>query len=238
MIADLLAAIVDVVNSAIGSPWIYLLVFLIALADAFLIVVPSETVVVALGAVALSTGQPSAVWIIGAAAIGAWLGDSVTYWVARRVDITRFRWARSGRTAAALEVAFGALRTRAVSVLLTARFIPFGRIVVNLAAGSSRLAYPRFLLLTAISSLAWAAFNVLIGAVFGQLLGGNTVLAVITSVVCAVLLGVVIDVITQRVSRRGSERRSRSEPRTPPTVVAEPSDHGRPRSMTPARDAR
>lgn len=200
MIADLLAAITDMVTAAIGSPWIYLLVFAIALADAFLIVVPSETVVVALGAVALSTAQPSALLLIGVAALGALLGDSLTYWISRRVDITRFRWARGPRTASALDAAFTALHRRAVSVLLTARFIPFGRIVVNIAAGASRFPYPRFLLLTVILSTAWAAFNVLIGALFGQLFGGNTLLAVITSVVAAVLLGLLIDVVVQRTS--------------------------------------
>ena len=40
-----------------SSPWLYPLVFALVVGDAFLVVLPSETVVVALGALAGATGS-------------------------------------------------------------------------------------------------------------------------------------------------------------------------------------
>ena len=51
-----------------SSPWIYPALFLLVVADAFLVVLPSETVVVAVGSLAGATGEPAVVLLLPIAA--------------------------------------------------------------------------------------------------------------------------------------------------------------------------
>ncbi len=184
----------------VEAPYFYVLVFAVVVADAFFVVVPSETIVVALGALALTAGQPALVPLIVVSALGAFVGDSLTYWAARRLDVTRFAWARKPKVAAGLSWAESELSYRAVSVILTARFIPFGRLVVNLTAGSTRFPYRRFVVLTSFSAVAWSLYNVLMGAALGQLFGGNVLLAVGASILLALCVGMVVDAAVRRLT--------------------------------------
>ena len=65
------------VESLVASPWLYLALFGLVVGDAFLVVLPSETVVVALGAMAASTGEPNLLIVLPVAALGAVVGDSL-----------------------------------------------------------------------------------------------------------------------------------------------------------------
>jgi membrane-associated protein len=189
------------------SPWIYAVVFLLTVLDAFFIVVPSETVVVALGALALSTGSPELAVLIPVAALAATIGDSLTFWIGRRVGLRRFAWMRLSGVERVLGWAARSLDERAAAVLLTARFIPFGRIAVNLTAGASGFRYPRFLALTAIAGACWASYNAFVGALFGTWFEGNPLLAVAISVAVALVLGVLVDRATAFLSTARNSRR-------------------------------
>jgi membrane-associated protein len=189
------------------SPWIYAVVFLLTVLDAFFIVVPSETVVVALGALALSTGSPELAILIPVAAVAATIGDSLTFWLGRRVGLRRFAWMRRSGVERVLAWAARSLDARAAAVLLTARFIPFGRIAVNLTAGASDFRYRRFLGLTAIAGVCWASYNALVGAVFGVWFEGSPLIAVASSVAVALVLGVLVDRATTLLSTARSSRR-------------------------------
>ena len=193
-------AVTAAVVAAATSPWVYGAVFLLTLLDAFLVVVPSETVLVALGALALSTGSPDVRLLVPVAAVAAIAGDSLTYWLGRSMRFEHHAWARRRRVAAVAVWAKRSLDRRAAAVLLTARFVPFGRIAVNLTAGVSRFHYPRFLALTAVAGVCWSVYTVSVGALFGALFGGNPVLAVAVSVVVALGLGFCVDRASERMS--------------------------------------
>ena len=189
-----------------ASPWIYPLTFALTVADAFVVVLPSETVVVALGALAGSSGQP-ALWIlVPVAALAAVIGDSLTFAIGRGIGGHRPSWMRGLRIQGALDWAGTALQRRAVVVLLTARFVPFGRIAVNLTAGASGFPYRRFLAITAVAGLAWALYNVAVGALFGAVFTQLPLVAVGVSIVVAIGLGLLADGISARVSARRAAR--------------------------------
>lgn len=194
--------ITDAVLAASSSPWVYQVVFLLAVLDAFLVVVPSETVIVALGALALSTGAPSLWLLIPVAAVAAVIGDSLVFAIGRGVGLDRFKWMRRPRVIRAFAWARRSLDRRATAVLMTARFVPFARIAVNLTAGATGFRYRRFLALTAIAGACWASYYAFIGALFGTWFGiwfgGNPVLAVAASVVVAIGLGVAVDLVMSR----------------------------------------
>lgn len=194
--------------SIAASPWIYLALFLLVVADAFLVVLPSETLVVALGALAAAGGEPSAVLLVPVAAAGALVGDSLCYVIGTRIGTDRWAWQRRGRIAAALARARRTVLTRPAVLIFTARYIPYARIAVNLSAGAAGLPLRRFLPLAAVAGAAWAVYNVVIGVAFGAAMPGHPLLATALSVVVAIVLGIAVDLIAQRIARLRASRAS------------------------------
>ena len=185
-----------------GSPWLFAALFGLVVLDAFLVIVPSETAVVALGALAGSTGVPSLALLIPVAAIGAIVGDSLCFGIGRAVGVDRWRWQRGPRISRALARVRDAVLVRPAVLIFTARYIPFARIAVNLTAGAVGLEYRRFLPLSAAAGTAWALYNVGVGLAVGAVLRDNPVVAIIVSIVIAVGLGMLVDTIINRVSAR------------------------------------
>lgn len=183
-----------------AGPWLYVGVFLLVVADAFTVVLPSETVVVALASLALSTGHPSLWLLIPVAWTGAIVGDNACYLIGRRIGTDRWRWMRGPRVSRAIDYARRALEKRPASLILTARYIPFARIAANLTAGATEFSYARYLPLTILAGLGWAVYNSVIGALFGVWLAANPILAVVISVAVAIALGITIDAITARIA--------------------------------------
>jgi len=189
-------------ESLTGSPWLYPAVFLLVVGDAFLVVLPSETVVVALGALAGATGHPLLGVLIPVAALGAIVGDSLCYLIGRRLGIDRWAWQRRGRIAVALARVRNTVTTRPAVLIFTARYIPFARIAVNLSAGAAGLPYRRFLPLAIAAGTGWAVYNCGVGLLFGAALPQQPVLAVLLSVAVAITLGVLIDLGVNRLTAR------------------------------------
>ncbi len=184
------------------SPLVYPALFALIVLDAFLVIVPSETALVALAALAGATGSPSLALLIPVAALGAILGDSLCYLIGRRVGIDRWRWQRGPRIAGALARVRRTVLVRPAVLIFTARYIPFARIAVNLSAGASGLPYRRFLPLSAAAGTAWALYNTAVGLAFGAILRDRPVLAVVISVIVAIGLGILVDGIAQRIAAR------------------------------------
>jgi membrane-associated protein len=208
------AAVQDWLISAADAPWLGAALFGLVVLDAFLVIVPSETAVVALGSLALSTGSPDVAVVLLAAAAGAVIGDSACYLIGRTATVrppTRPRL-----LAAAFRRAERLLDRRAAVLILTARYVPFARIAVNLTAGATRFPYRRFLPLSLVAGVGWALFNVLVGAGVGAWLGTDPLLGVAISVVIAIGLGIAVDFAAGRIA-------ARREVRTPDAASARPS---------------
>jgi membrane-associated protein len=192
----------------VGSPWLFPALFLLVVGDAFVVVLPSETAVVALGALAGATGSPALAILIPVAALGAMVGDSLCYLIGRRVGWQRWGWQTRGRVGAALANARQTVLTRPAVLIFTARYIPFARIAVNLSAGAAGLPYRRYLPLSAAAGTGWAIYNVAIGMLFGRLMADTPVLAVVVSVVVAITVGATIDLVTRKWAERREARRA------------------------------
>lgn len=201
-----------------ASPWLYPALFLLVVADAFLVVLPSETVVVALGALAGATGQPAVLLLLPVAAVGALAGDTLCYLIGRAVGIDRWGWMRHGRVATALARTRATVLKRPAVLIFTARYIPYARIAVNLSAGAVGLPLRRFLPLAAVAGTAWAIYNLSVGALFGSAIPGNPLLAIALSVAVAVVVGILIDLAIQAVARRRARGSAGGEPDPPRTA--------------------
>ncbi|GGH43821.1 DedA family protein [Microbacterium album] len=197
-----LTAVGDQLLVAAGTVWIYPLALLASALDGVFPPVPSETVVVTAAAVGAATGSPVP-WIVGVlAAVGAFAGDAGTYLLGRAIGLERFRWMRTVRGRRALGWAQRGLARRGASLILIARYIPMGRVAVNLTAGATRYPPRRFFPLAALAAVVWAAYSVTIGVIAGNWFKDAPLLGALLGVVIAVCLGVVIDRLLALRARR------------------------------------
>jgi membrane-associated protein len=156
---DVLTDVVDLLRDAATSPWVYAILFAVALLDAFFPVVPSETAVITAGVFAV-TGDPSLAGVIAVAAAGAFAGDHVSYVLGR---------ASGGRLRRRRRFPRRTIARHGATMLIAARFVPGGRTATTLLMGAGR--YPRraFAGYDAIAVVAWATYAAMLG-----FLGGNT----------------------------------------------------------------
>ena len=208
---DILSTTLDTLSafilSAAGHPLSYLMIFLFCAIDGFFPPVPSESLVVALASLVPSRGMPNP-WLLGLmAGLGAFVGDNVAYLIGKAIGTDRFAWMRRKRLQHAFAWAGYELRLRPVSLILVARFVPIGRVAVNLVAGATGYPHRNFLVLTCFSSVGWAAYSVLIGMLAGQWFQEYHLLGMVVAVVVALALGIAIDRVVARISGNTSLRK-------------------------------
>lgn len=200
---------VDVINDlilqAVASPWLVLILFAVTVIDGFFPPVPSETVLVAAAAASVSAGGTNLLLLGIVAALGAALGDNIAFLIGRRIDPTRVGWMRRPRVSAAFARAQQALETRSAALILGARYIPVGRVAVNMTAGAVRFPWRRFLPLSLVAGASWSTLSLAIGLLAGSWIKDQPLLSAGVGIVIALLIGVVID-------RVSTARRRRSAP--------------------------
>lgn len=189
----------------VASPWLLLVLFAVTIIDGFFPPVPSETVLVAAAAVAASTGDHASLLLLGAvAALGAAIGDNIAFAIGRSVGITRFAWMRRPRVRAAFDYAQHALETRSASLILGARYIPIGRVAVNMSAGALGFPWRRFVPLSIVAGIGWSALSLVIGLFAGTWIRHQPLVSAAIGVVVALALGIVIDRVAAARRRRRS----------------------------------
>ena len=209
-------AINDFILAAAGQPWVLFLVFACCVIDGFFPPIPCESVVVGLAAVAATADVPNPAFLAATAAAGAFIGDNIAYLIGRRTGTQRWAWMRGQRMQRAFRWAGTELRKRPASLILVARFVPIGRVAVNLTAGATHFPRSRFIGLTVLSALLWATYSVAIGLFFGQWFEENHLLGVIVAVVCAIVLGILVDLAISRLRGRLPEEAEQPVPPAEP----------------------
>ena len=211
----------DLLSSFLLTPWAPLLILLFCFLDGFFPPVPSETVVVGALSLAFATGPeatPTAILVLIAAGVGAAVGDSAAYAIGRRVGTERWAWMRRPRVRSAFEWAGERLASRPAVYLLVARYIPVGRVAVNMTAGATRLPYRRFLPLSLVAAVCWVALSAVIASVASAWLGHSPLLAALVGIVLSIVVGVLIDLAARLVRRA----RGRGAAVPAPAAEAEP----------------
>jgi membrane protein DedA with SNARE-associated domain len=161
-------AITDLVEGAMGSPWVYLALCAFAAIDAFFPVVPSESLVITAGVFA-ATGEPNVFAVIGVSALGAFAGDHVSYMIGRSAGGRLLSRAKPGsRKAAALDRGGRLLADRGGTILVVCRYIPGARTAITLSAGALRYPLRSFSFFDGIAALSWGTYSVLVGYLGGS----------------------------------------------------------------------
>ncbi len=196
----------ELILSFAGGWWTYLVLFVFCCIDGFFPVVPSESLLVGLASVGVhqSWWYFLGVWFAGAS--GAFLGDQICYRIGRRIGTDRWKWQRTERVQKILRFANYELHKRGALLIFTGRFIPGGRVAVNLTAGATDYSLRRFTVLDAVSTSVWSAYSLALGALAGQWLNSNPLLAFIVAVAIALGLGALLDFVIRKVHHYLDER--------------------------------
>jgi membrane-associated protein len=143
-------------------------VFVLAVLDAVVPVVPSETTVITAGVVAGAGGLDLGLVIVVAAA-GAFVGDNTAYAIGHHFgERATARFFKGEKAQNRVRWADRQLGERGGELIVVGRFIPGGRTVVTLSAGTLHFPWPRFAVFDAIASILWAVYAALLGYVGGR----------------------------------------------------------------------
>jgi membrane-associated protein len=191
----------DLIVSVADSPSALAVLFLLVVVDGFFPPVPSESVIIALASIGAATGAPNLWVVLLVAMTGSFIGDNIAFTIGRGFTTKQPRWVHRLHSTQLMERSRGALEQRPASVILTARFIPVGRVAVNIMAGSTTITRRHFLVFSAVSGLAWASYSVLIGVIAGAWAHEQPLLGVGVGIITAMILGVGIDIVSRRLRR-------------------------------------
>ncbi|MGY0007114.1 DedA family protein [Micromonospora sp. I033] len=211
-------SVLDLLHQTMSSPWVYLALFAVAVVDGFFPVVPSETAVITAGVFA-ATGQPDLPLVVAVAALGAFVGDHVSYAIGRhgggrllaRLPAARRDAApgRGGRRRAAVEWARRGIAARGGLILTVARYVPGGRTAVTLTMGATRFPRRRFLAFDALAAASWGLYSALVGYLGGLAFERDPVRGLLLGLGLALTLTVVVEAVRWARGRRRRAVRAR-----------------------------
>lgn len=184
---------IEMLLAAAGQPWIYAVVLVGCIIDGFFPPFPSEAVLVGLASLIVAQGGPNPWLLFLAAALGAFLGDNIAFWLGRRAGTTRFGWMRRPFMQRSFARAGRELERRAVPMILVGRFIPVARVAVNLTAGATGHPWGSFRAITAFSACLWAGYSLGIGVLAGAWFREFPLLGLIIGITVSGMLGLLID---------------------------------------------
>jgi membrane-associated protein len=149
------------------SPWTYAFLFNISALDVIFPIVPSETAVIIAGVLA---GQGDLViWlVIPCAALGAILGDNVSYLIGRYAGHRIVERFFQGERRKRIDWAEKQIEERGPYLIIVGRFIPGGRTAITLSAGLLEMPWRRFIFFDVIAGFAWASYAALLGYFGGK----------------------------------------------------------------------
>ena len=181
-----------------AAPWALLALFTCCFVDGFFPPVPSESFVIVMATLSV-TGGGAPLWaVVLVAAAGAVLGDRTAYAIGRRVPLDRVPFLRRGAGARTVEWARRSLERRGGTVILAGRYVPVGRVAVNMSAGAFAFPLRRFWAFALLAAATWATYSAVLGAAAGSAFHDNPLLAVVVGVAGGVAVGVVVDAAVRR----------------------------------------
>lgn len=179
----------------------YFLVFFLVAADAVVPIFPGETTLNAASTFA-ADGDLELWLVIVLGALGALVGDSSLYWIARRssarITPQLERARKNTRVAAALEF----LDRGAPVLLVFGRYVPGLRFLINSTMGMNRYPYGQYLPWSALGAALWSTYTCVLAYKVGSSLDNYPLASVyISGLITAVLMAAIFLVVRRRDKR-------------------------------------
>jgi len=190
----------SLVDASQGS-WAYVTTFFLVAADGVCPVFPGETTLNAASTLA-AQGQLTLAWVVVAGALGAVVGDSGLYWIARSSSDRLTPRVEKAKRNAKVASALSFLGSRAPVLLVLGRYVPGLRFVVNATMGLTRYPYPRFLLWSSIGGIIWSVYTCLLAYAVGTALADFALASIVISGAITTLAIAVVFLLARR--RRSS----------------------------------
>jgi membrane-associated protein len=160
---------IDLSHLALDSPVSYAIALLLPAFDAIIPILPSETAIITLGVATAGSTDPRIGILVLLAALGAFLGDNLTYVIGERlgpaIDRRLFAGEKGARRRAWAE---DSLERYGARIIIACRFVPGGRTAVTLTCGLIGYKRRTFVVATAIAGVIWASYAFLIGRLGGR----------------------------------------------------------------------
>ncbi|WP_291314352.1 DedA family protein [Corynebacterium sp. UBA2622] len=170
----------------------YPLVSLLIVSDALAPVVPSESVLNLAGAFSASRGVPDVWGVIGAAVIGAIIGDNICFRLGKRMIKVVDRLDPKSKAGVSIAWVRRNMNRGAGATIIVARFLPWARWVATIVLGSVGYNWAAFFIYDTIGVLIWACLGVGVGYLGGSLFANFPLLAMVVGVTLGSLVGLVI----------------------------------------------
>jgi membrane-associated protein len=193
-----------------SDAWPYIAVFALVLGDAVIAVLPGETTLNTASTLA-AQGVLELGWVMLAGAVGAVLGDSALYWIARtfrpRIQPRLDAALRNPKVATARDI----IGSTATELLVFGRYVPGMRFVVNASLGLAQHPYRDFVRWSALGGTLWSIYNCSVAYLVGTALVGAPVASVVVSALAStVVVAAVFFVIARRYRREHRSARTLS----------------------------
>lgn len=183
-----------------SEPSFYAIVFGIALLDAIIPIVPSETMVIIGGVAAGSSGTDGGKlflpFVIIAAAGGAFSGDNIAYLIGRSFsERIHRRYDRNEKGRKRLQWAHNQIEQRGGMLLITGRFIPGGRTILTISCGTTQQEHRWFAQWIGLASVIWGSYAATLGYFGGKAFADNHTLAFVVAFLTAISITVLIEIV-------------------------------------------
>jgi membrane-associated protein len=189
----------------VGSVLSYVIAIAIPALDAVIPVLPSESFIIALGVATAGSADPRIGLLVACSALGAFLGDNLSYLLGRRfgpwAERRFFRGAKGARRRAWAE---RSLRRFGMQLIVVCRFFPGGRTAVTLCCGIVGYSRRRFVIATAVAGLIWASYSFFIGRLGGKAFEDTPWAGFAVAFGITIAISGLVELIRRIVSRRRS----------------------------------
>jgi membrane-associated protein len=202
----------------VPEQWAYVLTFLFIWFDAVIPIFPGETTLSAASTLAAG-GELTLGVIMVAGALGAIVGDSSLFWIARKSSAKFQPQLDKALENEKVRIAWDALQRSPGLLIVAGRYVPGMRFVVNASMGMSDIAYRRFLGWSVVSGILWSVYTCALAYYVATTLAGFPLASLlISSAITAGALALVFYVARskKRKADQAEQTDASAEPAIPP----------------------
>jgi membrane-associated protein len=202
--------------------WAYGFCFLFVWLDAVIPIFPGETTLSA-GSTLAAAGGLKLGLVMLAGALGAIVGDSSLFWIARKSSSRVQPLLGKALENPKVRAAWDALDRSPGLLIVAGRYVPGMRFAVNASMGLGRIAYRRFLFWSVLSGVLWSVYTCALAYWVATTLAGYPLASLIISslITSAALAGIYL---VDRRRQRGEERAQAAVPSAEPATSSSTAD--------------